>query len=750
MAEKIKFLYGSTADINDPSSSSYPAVVRGQVYFAVDQLTSSAANGQIYFDVPVGTATDARRVLMSNRVAFATNASTASFASTANRATNDGSGQNISANYLSTAVTINNNTITFKNGDGTTATTISVTDTNDKVAVTSTSGLSTSTKLYFMGSTSSTLGTNNKTVTDVTRSLTDFYFDGATNTLHTTATAALTATSATNATNDGSGHNISANYLSTSVTISNNSITFKNGDGTTATTIQVSDVDEKLKVTSTASVGSKIWLVGNAASGLATAGNNTTSTGIVHKDIYIDTSGRINATTTTALYASTANRASNDSNGKSIVDFYLSTSTSTGTDYITIKTGSGNNGPKIPNLTMGSDGIIDIKHIPKNAIEKVFTASNTTAMYALTSTDVQNGDVVHVTDTNKMYFVVDDTALSSSAGYQEFAAGTAASVAWGNITGRPDSTLLSKNSSTISLSTGTSNAIIDVNLKTYDGSNGVLSTLTIPGAATNVAGLITTGEQTFAGKKTFNSTVNMTTAVISKRLNYSGIGTASGNNNYYIWMSSTGTKGVPLYASALTYNSSTKILEAIAKQAAYDDSDTTTKISNKYVVYQSSGVYLNTTTNVMTLKNGDGDTSSVQIQNYYPSTISFSTATAASTLTISNRSQHSSAVVSSITATLPVASTAIAGIVTASTQTFAGLKTFKDGITLDSSAQLKVEKDTTSAHSQDNNAAVVIEGGVTVKKQLSAKTVRVDNSSSTAGCTLTFDATQQVLSFVFQ
>jgi hypothetical protein len=86
MADKIKFLYGSTADINTPSSSNYPAVVRGQVYFAVDQLTSSAANGQIYFDVPVGTGTEAKRVLMSNRAAFATNASTAAYASTANRA----------------------------------------------------------------------------------------------------------------------------------------------------------------------------------------------------------------------------------------------------------------------------------------------------------------------------------------------------------------------------------------------------------------------------------------------------------------------------------------------------------------------------------------------------------------------------------------------------------------------------------------------------------------------------------------
>ena len=753
MADKIKFLYGSTADIDQANAgnSSYPQPTRGQVYFAIDQLNANAVNGQIYFDVPIGTGTDVKRILMSNRVNYATNASTAEYAIAAAKAVNDENNLNIADNYLSTAITVNGSTVTFVNGNGDTQT-ITLPNTDTKVSVTSTAGHGQN--MYLLVSTATTLASNNKTFTNKVWSYTGMYLDKDSGVLSVTSTAALRADEADKATADKNGKDISAFYLSTAISLSGNTITFKNGEGTTTASITIPDLDEKLKVTSTASVGSKIYLIGNAASGLGTAGGTTTSTGIVHKDIYIDTSGRINATTTTALRASTATRAENDSNGKSIANYYLSTAVNTGTDYITLKSGSGSNGPKIPNLTMSTDGIIDIKHIPKNAIERVYLATSMSHMYSLTSTDVQNGDVVHVIDNSttnsvdKMYFVVDDTALSSSSGYQEFAAGTAASVAWGNITGRPDDVLLSKQNSSITLTTGTSNAVIDVALKTYDTGNGVMSTLTIPGASTNVAGLVTTGSQTYEGTKTFNAAVNMTTATISKRLNYSGIGTASGNNNYYLWIASTGTKGVPLCDTTVTYNTNTKILNVVASTAKCDGSGN--EIVSKYVTYTSSGAYLNTTTNVITLKNSNGDTSTAQIQNYYPSSASFSTATNAATLQIKNRSQHSSAVVSSFTVALPVATTTMAGIVTATDQTFAGKKTFNGGIVIGNSAQLKIEKDTDSAHSQDNNAAMIVEGGVTIKKQMSAKTVRVDNGQSTSGCTLTFNETQQVLSFVFQ
>ena len=42
-----------------------------------------------------------------------------------------------------------------------------------------------------------------------------------------------------------------------------------------------------------------------------------------------------------------------------------------------------------------------------------------------------------VTSTNKMYFVIDDTKLSSDDGWMEFAAGMASSVPWSGVTNKP-------------------------------------------------------------------------------------------------------------------------------------------------------------------------------------------------------------------------------------------------------------------------------------------------------------------------
>lgn len=83
-------------------------------------------------------------------------------------------------------------------------------------------------------------------------------------------------------------------------------------------------------------------------------------------------------------------------------------------------------------------GTIDIARIPAGALERLAIVSNDDARFALTTTDVQNGDVVKVTETSSLYFVVDDTKLSTEAGYEAYATGTAMSVSWGGITNKPE------------------------------------------------------------------------------------------------------------------------------------------------------------------------------------------------------------------------------------------------------------------------------------------------------------------------
>ena len=74
-------------------------------------------------------------------------------------------------------------------------------------------------------------------------------------------------------------------------------------------------------------------------------------------------------------------------------------------------------------------------------------------------------------------------------------------------------------------------------------------------------------------------------------------------------------------------------------------------------------------------------------------------------------------------------------------QTVSGTKTF--------SAIQKFTNTTDSSYSTDTAAAVSVSGGVSVAKRVSAKEVKIDNGSTTKGVTMQYDATLEVLNFVF-
>lgn len=84
-----------------------------------------------------------------------------------------------------------------------------------------------------------------------------------------------------------------------------------------------------------------------------------------------------------------------------------------------------------------TSGIIDIDRLPVGALERLIIVADDTARLALTTATVQKGDTVKVTATSKMYFVVDDTKLNTEVGYEVYTAGTAMSVPWSGVTGKP-------------------------------------------------------------------------------------------------------------------------------------------------------------------------------------------------------------------------------------------------------------------------------------------------------------------------
>ena len=82
-------------------------------------------------------------------------------------------------------------------------------------------------------------------------------------------------------------------------------------------------------------------------------------------------------------------------------------------------------------------GVIDIARIPPAALERLINVTNKTARFALTKGIAQKGDTVKELDSGLMYIVIDDSKLDNEAGYTEYTAGRAASVAWTGVTEKP-------------------------------------------------------------------------------------------------------------------------------------------------------------------------------------------------------------------------------------------------------------------------------------------------------------------------
>lgn len=67
-------------------------------------------------------------------------------------------------------------------------------------------------------------------------------------------------------------------------------------------------------------------------------------------------------------------------------------------------------------------GVLGLENIPRGA-ERTIVVADDNARFALTSDDVQKGDVVKVDSTSKMYIVLDTSKLDSEEGYMEYSNG---------------------------------------------------------------------------------------------------------------------------------------------------------------------------------------------------------------------------------------------------------------------------------------------------------------------------------------
>lgn len=192
-------------------------------------------------------------------------------------------------------------------------------------------------------------------------------------------------------------------------------------------------------------------------------------------------------------------------------------------------------------------GLVPKASIPQSALPTLVIVENQAARFALTTSTVKLGDTVKQTDTQQMFYVVDVNNLNNEDGYEEFTTGA---VSWNDLLDKPSTFTPSAHTHSLAeitdyedelpsfseansgqiLSVSESGTLLwknptqDVNyyptaFSWTDGSTtGPTGSLTgigmaavafpaIPSASDTVSGIVTTGEQTFAGKKQFNDPV---------------------------------------------------------------------------------------------------------------------------------------------------------------------------------------------------------------------------------------------------
>lgn len=184
----------------------------------------------------------------------------------------------------------------------------------------------------------------------------------------------------------------------------------------------------------------QVNITGNAATA-TTATNLASAPSFIKNGNFIKiTVGNKTSTDFTVPYASKAFAAETLIYGRNIIldgDVTGSTSESfNGSKNVTINTTiSTINAEKLTG-TIDANRLpeIPIEKIPAAALERLFVVDSQSAAMSLT---IQEGDVVQIGSGGPMYFCVSESASTFATKFKEFTAGSATSVPWSGVTGKP-------------------------------------------------------------------------------------------------------------------------------------------------------------------------------------------------------------------------------------------------------------------------------------------------------------------------
>lgn len=546
-----------------------------------DQAVTGVAETGVYFDT-----TAAKLVATTFKGALEGNADTAT------KATQDSAGQQINTTYIK-ELSVSGTTITITKGNGNTST-ITTQDTNTDTKVNMVARGTT--KAYLLATTTSPTSSV-QGVTSVAE--TGVYFDTtAAKLVATTFKGSLegNAATATSATYDSNNQEIYKTYIK-GLSISGRTITYTKGDGSTGT-LTTQDTDTDTKVNVTLGTTTKAYLLGTSTTPTATAQGVTA---IADTGVYLDTTagtltatafkgnlawsyltsvpqmveGAVGSTISTGyqiqLYdlaggAILANTSTPAKNGLIVIP--LASTTSMG--LVSTETQS-----FVGDKTFTSNVYINTQTGSKKFyICRTGSIAESTAMWQDDSYmyfDVTNDETtanvkwtLHATDTEGGNGVGAQTSYITFTGVNGKSTITAdnlsGKLAWSNLTNVPQIVKGAKgttatNKYTITLYNLSGAAIV----ASADATNGVID---IPAATASIAGLITTGDQTMAGAKTFSTSIStpQLTVTGANKFEYSGIQADTANADRVVWFAYNGKNGIPVYDNDFKYNPSTNKL----------------------------------------------------------------------------------------------------------------------------------------------------------------------------------------------
>lgn len=184
----------------------------------------------------------------------------------------------------------------------------------------------------------------------------------------------------------------------------------------------------------------QVNITGNAATATTATNLASAPSFIKNGNLIKITVGNKTSTDFTVPYASKTFAAETLMYGKNIIldgDVTGSTSESfNGSKNVTINTTiSTINAEKLTG-TIDANRLpeIPIEKIPAAALERLFVVDSQSAAMSLT---IQEGDVVQIGSGGPMYFCVSESASTFATKFKEFTAGSATSVPWSGVTGKP-------------------------------------------------------------------------------------------------------------------------------------------------------------------------------------------------------------------------------------------------------------------------------------------------------------------------